>query len=49
MKYSTHIIAQNRDLAARSFDVFNALFKKLEKYIDIEHKPFKGFTPHFEN
>ncbi len=48
-EYSTHIVAQNRDLAARSFDVFDNLFKMLEKYFDIEHKPFHGFTPHFEN
>lgn len=46
---STHIVAQNRDLAARSFDVYDTLFKKLEEYFDIEHKPFHGFTPHFES
>jgi hypothetical protein len=48
-RYSTHIVAQNRDLAGRSFEVFDTLFKELEKYFDIEHKPFHGFTPYFEN
>lgn len=48
-EFSTHVIAQNRDLSAQSFDIFDRLFKELEKYFDIDHQPFKGFAPHFIN
>lgn len=44
---SIHLIAQIRDLSARSFGIFNEIMEeKLAKVIDFEHKSFHNLTPH---
>lgn len=46
---TAHMIFQMRDLCAQGFSFSEALTKKLEENLEIEHKPFANFTPHREN
>ncbi len=46
LEQSVHIIAQNRDIAAQSFEMFQKVYETLEKHIEIKHKSYSGFEPH---
>lgn len=41
-------VAQYRDIAAQTFTIFDKIYKELEKFMEIDHKPFSDFTPHSE-
>lgn len=49
LEQSVHIVMQNRDISAQTFDMFDTVYKALEKYIKIEHKSFSGFEPYKAN
>jgi hypothetical protein len=46
---SAGLIANIRDINAQAFSIFDTIFKTLEKLMDIDHKPFDGHFPHFDN
>ncbi len=46
---SVAIIFAIRDISFQTFEIFNNLTEDLKKVMDINHKPFHGFKPDFEN
>jgi len=46
---SVHLLCAIRDISAQTFGNFDNVLQDLGKHMDISHKPFSGFTPHFDN
>lgn len=46
VELTIHLVAQIRDLAARTFTAFDSMFQQLEKIIDFEHRSYQGFEEH---
>ena len=46
---SVAIIFAIRDISFQTFEIFSRLTENLRGVMDIDHNPFHGFNPHFEN
>lgn len=49
LEVTTHLICQIRDIAIQTYGAYEGIIKELEKHIEIDHKSYSNFSPHFES